>query len=158
MTTIRDVEDFLALRRIALVGVSRDPKDFSRSLFREMCERGYDMVPVNLVADEIDGRECFPCLQVVKPTVEGALVMTPYYETIRVVQDCKDAGVRRVWMYRAGQRGGAVSQDAVVFCQQNGIQVVEGHCPFMFLPGTAFPHRARGFLLKLTRRYPARVA
>jgi len=45
MTTTRDVEDFLALKRIAMVGVSRDPKDFSRHLFREMYSRGYDMVP-----------------------------------------------------------------------------------------------------------------
>ena len=158
MTTIRDVENFLALRRIAMVGVSRNPEDFSRKLFREMCERGYDMVPVNLVADEIEGRECFQCLQVAQPPVEGALVMTPFYETIRVVQDCKDAGVRRVWMYRAGGRGGAVSQDAIAFCKESGIQVVEGHCPFMFLPGSAFPHRFHGFLLKLTRHYPARAA
>lgn len=158
MTTIRDVEDFLALRRIAMVGVSRKPEDFSRQLFREMCGRGYDMVTVNREAEEIDGRECFPYLQAVTPPVEGVLVMTPHSQTLRVVRDCKDACVRRVWMYRAGKRGGAVSQAAVVFCQQNGIQVVEGHCPFMFLPGTAFPHRAHGFLLKLTRRYPAPAA
>jgi uncharacterized protein len=157
MTTIRDVNDFLALHRIAMVGVSRDPKDFSRKLFREMCERGYDMVPVNLVAEEIDGRQCFQCLQAVTPPVEGVLVMTPYYETIRVVRDCAEAGVRRVWLYRAGGRG-AVSPQAIECCKENGIQVVDGHCPFMFLPATAFPHRAHGFLLKIARRYPARAA
>jgi predicted CoA-binding protein len=157
MTTIRDVKDFLALHRIAMVGVSRDPNDFSRKLFREMCDRGYDMVPVNLLAEEIDGQECFQCLQVVKPPVEGVLVMTPSYETIRVLRDCAEAGVRRVWLYRAGGKG-AVSPEAIEFCKENGIQVVDGHCPFMFLPATAFPHRAHGFLLKITRRYPARAA
>jgi uncharacterized protein len=157
MTMIRDVEDFLGLHRIAMVGVSRDPNDFSRKLFREMCDRGYDMVPVNLVAEEIDGRDCFQCLQAVKPPVEGVLVMTPFYETIRVVRDCAEAGIRRVWLYRAGGKG-AVSPEAIEFCKENGIQVVDGHCPFMFLPATAFPHRAHGFLLKITRRYPARAA
>lgn len=157
MTMIRDVEDFLGLHRIAMVGVSRDPNDFSRKLFQEMCQRGYDMVPVNLVAEEIDGRDCFQCLQAVKPPVEGVLVMTPFYETIRVVRDCAEAGIRRVWLYRAGGKG-AVSPEAIEFCKENGIQVVDGHCPFMFLPATAFPHRAHGFLLKITRRYPARAA
>jgi predicted CoA-binding protein len=157
MTMIRDVEDFLGLHRIAMVGVSRDPNDFSRKLFREMCDRGYDMVPVNLVAEEIDGRNCFQCLQAVKPPVEGVLGMTPFYETIRVVRDCAEAGIRRVWLYRAGGKG-AVSPEAIEFCKENGIQVVDGHCPFMFLPATAFPHRAHGFLLKITRRYPARAA
>ena len=46
-TTLDDVQDFLAQRRIALVGLSRNSKDFSHVVFREMCNRGYDMIPVN---------------------------------------------------------------------------------------------------------------
>jgi uncharacterized protein len=157
MTTTRDVEDFLALKRIAMVGVSRDSKDFSRHLFREMCSRGYDMVPVNWMATEIDDRESFQCLQAVKPAVEGVLIMTPAYETIRVVRDCAETGIQKVWIYRAGGTG-AVSEEAIAFCKENAIQVVEGHCPLMFFRGTAFPHRVHGFFLKLTHRYPAAAA
>lgn len=157
MTTTQDVENFLNLRRIAMVGVSRDPDDFSRKLFREMCERGYDMVPVNLLAEEMDGKECYQCLQVIQPPVEGVLVMTPAHETIRVVRDCVDAGIHHVWIYRAGGEG-AVSREAVAFCKEHNLELVEGHCPFMFFPATGFAHRAHGFLLKLVRRYPARAA
>jgi len=154
VTTIHDVEDFLALHRIAMVGVSRNPKDFSRLLFREMCDRGYDMVPINLGADEIDERECFHSLQAVKEPVEGVLVMTPFHATLQVVQDCAAAGVRKVWIYRAGGKG-AVSPEAIAFCKGNGIRVVDGHCPFMFFPETKFVHRVHGLLQKITRRYPA---
>lgn len=154
MTTRDDVNDFLALRRIAMVGVSRDPKDFSRMLFREMCDRGYDMVPINLIADVIDGRECFHSLQAVKEPVEGVIVMTPSSATLQVVEDCAAAGVRNVWIYRAGGRG-AVSPVATAFCVRNGIRVVDGHCPFMFFPETKFVHRLHGFVQKITRRYPA---
>lgn len=157
MTTIRDVEDFLALERIAMVGVSRDPGDFSRKLFREMCERGYDMVPVNRVATEIEGRESFQCVQAVRAPVEGVLIMTPAYETIRVVRDCAEAGINRVWIYRAGGTG-AVSEEALAFCREHDIRGVDGHCPLMFFRRTGFPHRAHGFFLKLTRHYPAREA
>lgn len=152
MTTTRDVQDFLGLHRIAMVGVSRDRKDFSRSLFREMCNRGYDVVPVNRVATEIDGQECFQCLQAIRPAVEGVLVMTPAYETLRVAQDCAETGIKKMWFYRASGTG-AVSDNAVAFCKQNGISVVDG-CPFMFFPRTGFVHRAHGFLLKITHRYP----
>ena len=38
---------FLATRRFAVVGVSRNEKDFSRYLLRELLARGYDAVPVN---------------------------------------------------------------------------------------------------------------
>jgi len=157
MTSIRDVQDFLALNRIAMVGVSRHPEDFSRHLFREMCSRGYDMVPVNPAAQEIEGKDCFESLQVVKPAVEGALIMTPFYETMRVVQDCIEAGIRNVWLYRASGAG-AVSPEAITLCRKQGIHVVEGHCPFMFFPATGFIHRAHGVWLKLGKRYPAKAA
>ena len=48
MTTLAvRANEFLAQRRIALVGVSRNPRDLSRTLFRELRRRGYDVVPVN---------------------------------------------------------------------------------------------------------------
>lgn len=154
MTTIQDVQDFLALHRIAMVGVSRNPKDFSRLLFREMCNRGYDVVPINLVADVIDGRECFHSLQALKEPVEGVLVMTPCQASLQVVQDCAAAGIRSVWIYRAGGQG-AVSPEATAYCAENGIRVVDGYCPFMFFSETKFVHRVHGFIQKIIKRYPA---
>jgi predicted CoA-binding protein len=156
-TTLEDVREFLALRRIALVGLSRDPKDFSRMLFREMCQRGYDMVPVNPAAGELENRRCFHRIPEIDPPAEGALIMTAPEETDRVVRDCAEAGVQRVWMHRGGGQG-AVSKDAADFCHQNGIRLVEGYCPFMFLTSTSFVHRLHGFVLKVLGRYPAHGA
>ena len=56
-------------------------------------------------------------------------------------------------MYRATGKG-AVDPYAVEFCEKNGIEVVVGECPFMFLPQTGFVHRLHGFCKKLTGRYP----
>jgi len=157
MTTNQDIQDFLALRRIAMVGVSRDSKDFSRALFRDLCNRGYDMVAVNPLAAETECEPCMPALHEVHPPVEGVLIMTSARETLSVVRACVDLGIRQVWMYRAGGIG-AVSSEAVALCKQHNIHVVEGHCPYMFFPRTPFIHRAHGFLLKLAKRYPAAVA
>lgn len=152
-TTRADINDFLALTRIALVGVSRNPNDFSRGLFRELCGRNYDMVPVNPFTDEVEGKRCFARLQDIDPPVEGALLMTSPKETERAVRDCADAGIRRVWMHSGGGQG-SVSQEAIGFCGENGIRLVAGHCPYMFLPRTAFFHRVHRFFLKFTGRYP----
>ena len=156
MTTRTDIDDFLALRRFAMVGVSRDAKDFSRGLFRDLCACGYDIVPVNLFAEEVDDHEAFQCVQVIRPAVEGAWLMTSPQTTEQVVRDCAEAGIRHVWMYGAGGQG-AVSEEAVQFCRNSDIRVVEGYCPHMFLPGTAFPHRVHGFLMKLVGRYPRKA-
>ena len=62
MTTLTQIQDFLGRKRLALVGVSRDPKDFTRALFGELSRREYDVVPVNPEVIEVDvprdGRRC----------------------------------------------------------------------------------------------------
>ena len=154
MTTLAvRANDFLAQRRIALVGVSRDPHDMSRALFRELRQRGYDVVPVHPELAAVDGVPCVRRLQDASPAVEGALLMTPPAATERVVRDCVEAGVARVWMHRGAGRG-SVSPEAVAYCRERGMAVVDGACPFMFLPGSAFPHRAHGFLAQLLGRHP----
>lgn len=152
-TTLSEIRQFVALKRIALVGISRNPRDLSRALFRDMEQRGYEMVPVNPAMTEIEGRKCFARVQDIAPPVDAALLMTAPVVTEQVVHDCAMAGIRRVWMHRAGGPG-AVSPEAVDFCKANGIRVVEGYCPLMFLPGEAFIHRAHGFLMKLMGHYP----
>jgi uncharacterized protein len=156
-TILPEIRDFLALRRIALVGTSRDPKDLSRVLFREMCARGYDMVPVNPAADgQLEDKKCFARVQDIQPPVEGALVMTSSRGTKQVVQDCAEAGIRSVWLHR-GAGPGSVTPEEVEFCREHEIHVVEGLCPFMFLSHTQFVHRLHGLVLKLTGSYPREI-
>lgn len=154
MTTLSDVQDFLALHRLVVVGVSRNPRDFTRVLFRDLLARGYDAVPVNPGAAEIEGCRCYASLLDVAPPAEGALLLTTPLITEQAVRDCALAGIRRVWMYRAAGHG-AVSAEASAFCSRNGIRLVEGECPFMFLPQSAWIHRAHGFCRKVFGHYPA---
>lgn len=151
--SLQTIEDFLAQNRIAMVGISRDPANFSVSVFRELCRRGYDVVPVNPNTAEVQGRRCFARIQDVQPAVKAALLMTSPEVTETVVRDCAEAGVRKLWMHRAGGKG-AVSQKAVAFCEEQGMQVVPGECPLMLLPGTAGVHRLHGHIRKITGRYP----
>ena len=111
------IAEFLAQKHIAMIGISRNPKDFSASLFRELERRGYDIVPVNPKASEVMGR---PAL--------------PEYRTFR---------------HRSMAR-----EKAVTFCQECGMQVVPGQCPFMFLPGSGRVHTFHGFLRKIFGKYP----
>jgi uncharacterized protein len=135
------IESFLARRRLAMVGVSRDPRDFSRAVFAELKRRGYDVVPVNPLGGTVDGIACVWRVQDIDPPAEAAILMTPPDVTERVVGDCAEAGIRQVWMHR-GMGTGAASPAAIEYCHANGIAVVTDACPFMYLPQTGFVHRA----------------
>ncbi len=136
---------FLGQRRIAVVGVSRDPKDFSRLVFAELAKRGLDVVPVNPAVPEVDGRRCFARLQEVTPPVDGALLLTRPDQSEKVVMDAVESGIRRIWMHRGAGSPGAASARALALCKANGIEAVTDLCPFMVLPHAAFfPHGMHG--------------
>lgn len=155
--SLETVENFLSHKRIAMAGVSRNPASFSVKLFEELCHRGYDVVPVNPNVDEVQGRRCFARVQDIQPPVQGVLLMTSPKATESVVNDCLEAKVPRVWMYRATGKG-SVSAEAVELCRERGMAVVPGACPFMFLPDTAGIHRFHGFISKIIGHYPQRAA
>ena len=46
-TSLDLIEDFLAQKRIAIVGMSCDAKSMSAILFKELSQRGCVVVPVN---------------------------------------------------------------------------------------------------------------
>ena len=153
MATKKQISHFLQPKRLAVVGVSRNPKDFTRTLFGEFVSRGYDAVPVHPGVSEIDGRPCCATVREIAPPVEAAVLLTSPEVTDYVVRDCAEAGIASVWMYRAAGAG-SVSRNAVAFCESNHIDVIAGECPFMFFPNTGLVHRAHGCIRKLTGRYP----
>ncbi len=153
--SLQSIETFLAQKRIAMVGASRNPGDFSVSLFDELCRRGYDVIPVNPGATCVRDHRCFARVQDIQPPVIAALLMTSPEVTESVVADCAVAGIKHIWMYRAAGKG-AVSPKAISFCQEHGMDVIPGECPFMFLSSGGV-HRLHGFFRKITGRYPRRA-
>ena len=154
MSSMAVIRDFLAQKRIAVVGVSHDPKDFSRGLLRMLRERGYDAVAVNPELSSADESPCYASLTDISPKVDGVLVMTSPAATDQIVQECAKLRIPRVWLYRAGGKG-AVSPQAVEFCEEHGIAVVPGECPYMFLNESGWFHRLHGFFKKISGAYPA---
>ena len=153
MTTLKQVEDFLALKRIAVVGVSRDPKHFNRTMWEEFRQRRYDAVPVNRNATEIDGQPCYPSVKDIKPPVEGALIMTDRADAEQIVRECAEAGIKHVWLY-GGMAPGASSRATKALCDEHGLDHVDGLCPYMFLAGTPAFHAPHRMWKKLTGSYP----
>jgi predicted CoA-binding protein len=147
------IEECLECKRVAVIGVSRTPTHFSRTLFRELLRRGYDAVPVNPGAGEIEGRRCWPSVAEVSPAVEWALVMTGPKSAPDAVRECAGAGIHRIWLYRAAGKG-AATDEALRACDQEGLAAASG-CPFMFFPGTGFPHKFHALVLKIVGKYPA---
>lgn len=147
MNPVQAAERFLQLRRIAVVGVSRDARDFTRNVFQAFVDAGYDAVPVNPAAQEIAGRRAFARVSEIAPPVEGAFVMVSPAQADGVTGDALAAGVRQLWFQRGGPPG-AASPEALARCAAAGVVPVTDLCAFMMLPGGGWFHRMHGFFRK----------
>ena len=153
MSSMAVIEDFLAQNRIAVVGVSSNPKDLSRSLVKTLRQRGYEAFAVNPGMSSVDDAPCYASLKEIPSTLDGVIVMTSPAVTDEVVQECAALHIPRVWMYRAGGQG-AVSPQALEFCGDHAIKVVPGECPYMFFSGEHWVHRLHGFVKRIAGAYP----
>jgi uncharacterized protein len=139
MPSRASIDRFLQSERVAVVGVSRNPKEFANAVYREFRDRGYEVLPVNPNTDEVEGVRCYRTIAEL-PDVDGALIMVPAAGAAEVVEQCAARGIERVWLHRgAGQ--GSVADEAVDAARAAGIDVVDGACPLMFLPDTGWFHR-----------------
>jgi predicted CoA-binding protein len=153
VTSKTAIERFLGLSRIAVVGVSRNPRDFTRKLFADLRATGYDCIPVNPATDEVDGMKCYKSIREIEPRVDGAMMLVSKGVLGDAVMECASAGVKHVWIY--GITGSkSVAPGILDACRTNGVQVVAGYCPYMFLQGAPFFHKVHGTIQRIMGMYP----
>ncbi|MEE8347346.1 MAG: CoA-binding protein, partial [Dehalococcoidia bacterium] len=98
MPTLKEsVDDFLAQKRIAVVGVSRSGREAANMVYRKLRGAGYQVFAVNPNADEVEGDTCFPNLTSIPGSVEAVVIATAPEVTESVVRDCAEQGISRVW-------------------------------------------------------------
>ena len=158
MTTIKDAaSEFLANKRVAVTGVSRDPDSHgSNVVYKRLRDRGYDVFAVNPNAEEVEGDRAYHDLGAIPGGVEAVVVGTRPEIAEETMRECAQLGIKHVWMHR-GPGAGSVSKAAANYGREQGIAVIDGGCPCMFGPTADFGHKTMRFLFTLTGNVPREV-
>src|SRR5512143_1431781 len=134
------VQEFLAQKKIAVVGVSDKRETGCNAGYRRFKAAGYTVSAVNPRLTTFDGDPCYPDLKSIPDRPEAVFILANPKITEQIVQQCVELGIKHVWMHcMMGTKPGAaasttsVSQDAVKVCRENGIAVIPGSCPNQFL-------------------------
>lgn len=134
------VQDFLAQKKIAVVGVSDQRETGCNAGYRRFKEAGYDVYAVNPRLTTFEGAPCYPDLKAIPDKPDAVFILANPQVTDLIVQQCVELGVKHVWMHcmmgtkpGTGGRSTSVSPDAVRVCYENGIAVIPGTCPNQFL-------------------------
>lgn len=142
------IDRFLAQEHLAVVGVSRNGKEFANAVYRQLRDdgRGRTLYPVNANADgaDIEGVPSYTSLAEVPDPVDGVLVMVPAEASAQVVRDAAERGIPRVWLHKGGGPG-AVSDEAIAAAREADMELVDGACPMMFDEPVRGVHRLHRF-------------
>jgi predicted CoA-binding protein len=149
MNSRTQIDEFLAQKTLAFVGVSRSPHQFANSAFRELRKAGYRLFPVHPEMETFEGVPCHRRLTDVPEPVGGAVVMVAPARAEEVVRDAAAAHVPRIWFQQQGS-----NEAALRACENLGIPAVHDQCIMMFMPGTGFGHRLHRGIVKLFGKLP----
>jgi len=134
------VQDFLAQKTIAVIGVSDKRETGCNLNYRKFKEAGYHVYAVNPHISTFDGAPCYPDLKSLPEKPSAVFMLTSPQVTEQLVRQCVHLGIKHVWMHclmgtKPGLSAGttSVSQPAVEMCKANGIAVIPGSCPAQFL-------------------------
>jgi predicted CoA-binding protein len=149
--------EFLAHKRVAVTGVSREPKDHGANIvYRRFRERGYEVFAVNPNADEVEGDRCYHDLGSIPGGVDAVVIATRAPLAEVTMRECADLAIKHVWMHR-GPGAGSVSKTAADYGRTQGIAVIDGGCPCMFGATADRGHKAMRVMFTLTGNVPRQV-
>lgn len=158
MATIKEAaSEFLAHDRVAVTGVSREPKNHGANVvYKRLRDRGYEVFAVNPNAEQVEGDRAYADLDSIPGGVDAVVIATRPQLAEATMRECVELGIDQVWMHR-GPGPGSVSEAATAVGREHGITVIDGGCPCMFGPTSDLGHKAMRVLLSVGGNVPRRV-
>jgi predicted CoA-binding protein len=122
--TDEEIRKIYNFRNIAVVGMSRDPAKPAHLVPKYMMERGFNIIPVNPIANEILGRRTYSYVSDIKSQIDIVDVFRPSKDVYPVVEDSiKKPGISVIWLQE-----GIHNVEAEKIALDNKIDVVFNRC------------------------------
>jgi len=140
------INQFLTSKKIAIAGVSRDPRKFGNVLYWTLVKKGYDVYPINPNADTIEGNICYH-LEELPEDIKSLLVATSKNDTESVIKDAIEKGFKNIWI-----QNGSETEAAINLAKEKEINLVTHCCILMYAEPKGF-HRLHEMVSKLIGKY-----
>src|SRR5680860_565069 len=108
MATLNEIKKFLEAPKIAIAGVSRNPKKFGGAIFKELKNKGFELYPINPNANEIQNVKCFKSLSELPKDVKHLFIVTPQKETFGIAEEAVNKGFEMIWIQQKSETAEAV--------------------------------------------------
>ena len=121
--TDEEIKDIFALKKIAVIGMSRHPVKAAHFVPKYLSEQGFDITPVNPTANEILGKKCYSDISLVQDPIDIVDIFRPSEQVLPVVQNAIKKKPKVIWLQE-----GIHNEEAENLAREHGIDVVFHRC------------------------------
>ena len=121
--TDKEIKDILSLEKIAVIGMSRHSNKAAHFVPKYLLEQGYDITPINPIAEEILGKKSYPNISSVADPIDIVDIFRPSEQVLPVVQDAIKIKPKVIWLQE-----GIHNLEAEELARKHGIKVVYNRC------------------------------
>lgn len=120
---MNSVTQFFDSKSFAVVGATNKVDKYGYKVWKRVCDLGKPCYPIHPSLSDIDGIKTFKSLEEIPEVPEAVIIIVAPEITEKVVRGCKQLGIKKIWM-----QPGAESENAITFCNENGISLVFNDC------------------------------
>jgi len=149
MVTKKDIEKFLEPKKLAIAGVSRNPKKFGYMVYLELKKKGYEVYPVNPNTTDIEGAACYNTVTDLPKDVKHLLILTPKKDTDAVLREAINKGITNIWVQQMSE-----TAETMKIASEYHTEVILKKCIFMFAGPVHGVHKFHRTLAGIFGRLP----
>ena len=142
--TKKAIENFFEPRKMAIAGVSRNPKKFGHVLFKELSEKGIEILPINPKTEEIKGVKCYKSVAELPADIKSILIVTPKEETDAILREAINKGIPNIWVQQMSE-----TEETMKIAEEYQVEIIYKKCAFMFAEPIKSFHKFHRTLVKL---------
>lgn len=118
-----EIRNFLSLKKVAVIGISRSESKAAHFVPKYLSENGFDIIPVNPNSNEILSKKCYKEITEVEGDIDIVDVFRPSEDVLSFVRDAIKKNPKVIWLQE-----GIHNEEAENLAREHGIDVVFNRC------------------------------
>ena len=118
-----EIKNFLSLKKVAVIGMSRNKSKAAHFVPKYLLENGFDIIPINPNSDEILTKKCYKEIKEVEGDIDIVDVFRPSEDVLPFVRDAVKKNPKVIWLQE-----GIHNEEAENLAREHGIDVVFNRC------------------------------
>jgi hypothetical protein len=118
-----EIRNFLSLKKVAVIGISRSESKAAHFVPKYLSENGFDIIPVNPNSNEILSKKCYKEITEVEGEIDIVDVFRPSEDVLPFVRDAIKKNPKVIWLQE-----GIHNEEAENLAREHGIDVVFNRC------------------------------